>query len=73
MRQGQSLGHQIPLSKLTVTKSITGVYYTYALSVWLFRTIGTYAGIPHWHLVELIPGVNKFNPVRMISTVLTFR
>jgi len=71
VRQGQSLGHQIPLSKLTVTKSITGVYYTYALSVWLFRTIGTYAGIPALAPVELIPGVNKFNPVRMISTVLT--
>lgn len=69
--EGKNLLHQIPLSKLTVTKSITGVYYTYALSVWLFRTIGQYAGIPALAPVQLIPGVNEFNPVRMISTVLT--
>ena len=69
--EGKNLLHQIPLSKPTVTKSITGVYYTYALSVWLFRTIGQYAGIPALAPVQLIPGVNEFNPVRMISTVLT--
>ena len=76
VRQGQNLAHQIPLSKLTVTKSITGVYYTYALSVWLFRTIATpfpplIPGIAALAPRNIIPGVNDFNPVRMISTVLT--
>ncbi len=66
--QGDNLGQQVPLSKLTVTKSLTGVYYTYALSVWLFRNVGqaaTMSGLlprtPAW----------EFDPFRTISTIAT--
>ncbi|MFZ2241066.1 MAG: hypothetical protein WAV90_16255 [Gordonia amarae] len=69
--QGANLGQQVPLSKLTVTKSLTGVYYTYALSVWLFKTVGQVGTtLSLGGIFEQTP-IGKFDPFRTISTIAT--
>lgn len=68
--QGANLGQQVPLSKLTVTKSLTGVYYTYALSIWLFRTIPQAFSLAGMPLLERTP-VGALDPIRTISTIAT--
>ncbi|MFT3662983.1 MAG: hypothetical protein QM809_16925 [Gordonia sp. (in: high G+C Gram-positive bacteria)] len=63
--EGKNMGELVSVHDLTVTKSLTAAYYSYALSLWLFSTVG---GL----LVSPIPiaGDITVAPIRMIAAVL---
>ncbi|WP_454162946.1 hypothetical protein [Gordonia iterans] len=64
---GKNLGEMVSLHDLTVTKSLTAAYYSYALSLYLFQQVGgeLLSPIP-------VPGLQDVTvaPVRMIGAVL---
>lgn len=65
--QGDDLRATVPLADLTVTKSITAVYYTWYLSVSLFATVG---GLLEGQVLGS-PTVGFLSPTRVIAQLGT--
>ncbi|WP_267615936.1 hypothetical protein [Gordonia bronchialis] len=65
--QGDDLRATVPLADLTVTKSITAVYYTWYLSVSLFATVG---GLLEGQVLGS-PTVGFLSPKRVIAQLGT--
>ncbi|MDL9936848.1 hypothetical protein QSJ18_08865 [Gordonia sp. ABSL1-1] len=65
-REG-NLAATVPLADLTVTKSLTGIYYAYALSLHLFSNIG---GLVQGPVMTQLGITTSISPVGIASAVL---
>lgn len=65
---GKNLGEMVSLHDLTVTKSLTAAYYSYALSLYLFQQVGSLALGPLYTATGIDP--LPLNPVRITTAIL---
>ncbi|NDK92269.1 hypothetical protein GYA93_22305 [Gordonia desulfuricans] len=64
--QGDDMFEMVPLSDLTVTKSLTAAYFTYYLSLHLFTTIG---GLLEGQVLTNGQEVGYLSPIRALTTL----